>query len=926
LAEGSARAMAVRLKPGSIRGELALFVVALALPLVALIGYNLVESARRDFADADAAVRRVAENGTDRATRFVEDTRLALEPIAKRPLVRAMDPTRCDPGLKDLLELYPRAGNFLVVTREGRIICGAIPPPRDRVIRIADETLLRQVLETGRFAVSRPVVGRINNRWTVAAVQPVFGDHGEAVGSVSMSIDLLNWRPLPGRAGLPEGAIVSLVTAGGIVIARSEDAEAWIGRDVSGGEIMKRVLEFKEGTVRARGAVDAERIWGFRAVPGTDWYALSSIPTDLVYGPLRAQIARSALLLALAFGAALALAILAARRFSKPVHDIAEALRLRAEGREDLRVPVSGPREIAAMAAELNRSIESGLRLAREREELLERMQMQLERMPIACLLFDRDMAITYVNAAGERVFGWRREEMIGRKAVDLYVPAQRRAFVEEYFARLRAGEYLAAPGEALRKDGTSVMLEWVNTPLMGGDGEFLGQMSMATDITERLRAEKRLELTQRLFAALSEVNETIVRVRDREELFHQMCRICVEHIGFLVAFVAIVDPARQRVVPRVYAGKASGFLGDFTFPLDPADPFSATVTALAVRGKREAVANDIDADPSKAAARPWRARIGSKAAASFPLFQGNEVVGALTLHSEAPNFFDADLVALLRRMADDVSFALDKLAEHDKLAELTRELEERVRRRTAELEAANQELEAFSYSVSHDLRAPVRHVDGFVRLLEKELAQPSEKAAHYLGTISAAAKRMGALIDDLLQLSRTGRQSLSLGRVELRPLVRELIAEAAPEVGQRKVEWSVGELPAVMADASLLRIVLQNLLSNALKYTRSRPVARIAIEARTLETGETALSVRDNGVGFDMRFKDKLFGVFQRLHRDEEFEGTGIGLATARRIVHRHGHRIWAEAEPDKGATFTFTMTLAEVVHDGIAHTAGRG
>jgi len=918
--------MAVHWKPGSIRGEIALLAVALALPLVALIAYNLYDNARRELVEAEAAVRRLAESGANRAARFIEDARLTLEPIAKRPLVRAMDRARCDPGLKDLLELYPRAGNFLVVDREGRILCGAIPPPRDRVIRIADESLLRQVLETGQFALSRPVIGRINQRWTVAAVQPVRGDNGEVVGTVSMSIDLIHWRPLQARDALPAGAIVSLVTADGIVIANSEDAEAWIGRDVSGGEIMQRVFELKTGTVRARGVAEVDRIWGFRMVPGINWYALSGIPTDLVYGPVRDQTVRSALLLALAVGAALALAMLAARRFSKPIRDIAEVLRLRAEGHDELRMPVSGPREVAAMARELNRGIEAGARLAREREELLARMQMQQERMPIACLVLDAQDCIAYANPAAERMFGYSAAEMEARHPFELYVPQERQARVADIFARVHRGERVNATGDSLRKDGARIQVEWVVTPLHGADGGYFGQMAMATDVTERVRAERLLELTQRLFAALSEVNEMIVRTRSREELFHQVCRVAVERMSFLVASVALVDPARRRIVPQVYAGRGSGFLAGFTYPLDAADPLASTVTSTAVRGRRAAVANDADADPARAAARPIRDRIGSKSTAAFPLFQGGEVVGALTVHSEATGFFVKPVVELLTRMADDISFALDKFTEQEKLDELTRELEERVRRRTAELEAANAELEAFSYSVSHDLRAPVRHIDGFVRLLENEMAQPSEKAAHYLGTIAAAARRMGALIDDLLQLSRTSRQALSLRRVELRPLLHELIAEAAPEIGRRKLEWSLGELPAVMADPALLRVVLQNLLSNALKYTRSRPVARIAIEARTLDTGETALSVRDNGVGFDMRYEDKLFGVFQRLHRDEEFEGTGIGLATARRIVHRHGHRIWAQAEPDQGATFTFTITLAEVVHEGIPDTAGRG
>jgi PAS domain S-box-containing protein len=245
-------------------------------------------------------------------------------------------------------------------------------------------------------------------------------------------------------------------------------------------------------------------------------------------------------------------------------------------------------------------------------------------------------------------------------------------------------------------------------------------------------------------------------------------------------------------------------------------------------------------------------------------------------------------------------------------LERLNRELEDRVRSRTAQLEAANKELEAFSYSVSHDLRAPVRHIDGFVKLLEREQPPASDKAAHYLRTIAASSRRMAALIDDLLALSSTARAPLEMKTVPLRQLVDEVIADLRPDVARRRIEWRVAQLPAVRADPSLLRVVLQNLLDNAVKYTRRQSVAAIEIGALRLEDGATAIFVRDNGVGFDMRYADRLFGVFQRLHRAEEFEGTGIGLATARRVVHRHGGRIWGEGEPDRGACFYFTIQPA--------------
>jgi len=244
-----------------------------------------------------------------------------------------------------------------------------------------------------------------------------------------------------------------------------------------------------------------------------------------------------------------------------------------------------------------------------------------------------------------------------------------------------------------------------------------------------------------------------------------------------------------------------------------------------------------------------------------------------------------------------------------EELERLNRELEDRVRSRTAQLEAANKELEAFSYSVSHDLRAPVRHIDGFVKLLEREQPPASDKAAHYLRTIAASSRRMAALIDDLLALSRTGRTPLDLKTVPLRQLVEEVIVDLRPDVARRRIEWRVAPLPAVRGDPSLLRVVLQNLLENAVKYTKLERAAAIEIGALRLEDGATAIFVRDNGVGFDMRYAERLFGVFQRLHRADEFEGTGIGLATARRVVHRHGGRIWGEGEPGRGACFYFTV-----------------
>ena len=241
--------------------------------------------------------------------------------------------------------------------------------------------------------------------------------------------------------------------------------------------------------------------------------------------------------------------------------------------------------------------------------------------------------------------------------------------------------------------------------------------------------------------------------------------------------------------------------------------------------------------------------------------------------------------------------------------------LERQVAERTAQLEASNKELEAFAYSVSHDLRAPLRHIAGFADLLLKHSeGQLDATSLHHLGAIVQSTEQMGRLIDDLLILSRVGRAEMQTRRVALDEIIHKVRGELAPEEEGRHITWEIGPLPPVEADPILLRQVWANLLSNAVKFTAQQEKARIEIGALPIDTesSHVTLFVRDNGVGFDPQYTHKLFGVFQRLHREEEFEGTGVGLATVRRIVERHGGRVWAKGEPDHGATFYFTLRQA--------------
>ena len=255
----------------------------------------------------------------------------------------------------------------------------------------------------------------------------------------------------------------------------------------------------------------------------------------------------------------------------------------------------------------------------------------------------------------------------------------------------------------------------------------------------------------------------------------------------------------------------------------------------------------------------------------------------------------------------DEIGMLANALA---RSAGLLQERDRELQTRLEQVAAANQELEAFSYSVSHDLRAPLRHIAGFASLLEKRaVEQLDDEGKRYLQTIGASASRMGRLVDDLLSFSRMGRTEMLHHPVNLDELVRDVVQEAKQDARDRRIEWSTHPLPPVSGDRAMLRVVLSNLVSNAVKYTATRPLAQIEIGSHAKTNGERVVFVRDNGVGFDMAYADKLFGVFQRLHDSDEFEGTGIGLANVRRIVQRHGGRTWAEGAVDRGATFFIAL-----------------
>jgi PAS domain S-box-containing protein len=440
--------------------------------------------------------------------------------------------------------------------------------------------------------------------------------------------------------------------------------------------------------------------------------------------------------------------------------------------------------------------------------------------------------------------------------------------------------------------------------PARFGPGDVEAVRLLAAQAAVAIVNARLLADTQRQVRELSLLHAVAVAAAEaegEEALIARMAHIISEHFASDVLDIFLLDTAAGVLRPQAATQGAGRETRPYTVPLGQG------ITGIAAaRGQPWRVA-DVTREPAYLAAH-----LDTCSELAVPLKVAERVIGVLNLESVRLNAFSEADERLLLTIAGQFATAIERLRAQAEIRQLNAELEARVRERTAQLEEVNKELESFAYSISHDLRAPLRTIDGFARIVQEDYApRLDSQAQSYLQRVRDGAQRMGALIDDLLAFSRLGRQTLHttlMTRQTLRSLVVQIVDELRVAEPEREIEVAVGVLPECRADPALLRQVWTNLIANAFKYTRGRVPAQIEVGVAETSDGP-AYFVRDNGVGFDPRYAAKLFGVFQRLHRPDEFEGTGVGLAIVQRIVHRHGGRVWAEAEADKGAAFYFTL-----------------
>lgn len=869
-----------------------LFILISILPL-AISGYIAFQNGKETIEEqTNAHLLSISALKEREFNRWVDDNRRALRFLAQRPLVRSnvgilalSEQFSEDPAyqeayenlIKDHLLLLKGDGSGILEIYVVRISDGVLLASTNKGVEISPEQEPAIALDSQK----NPIDDNLSF-FTVAGEEhihfstPVFDDDGLPVAV------------LIGHADLNE---VSLIIGHGIDQESREDSYLVNANNSFVTSPRQREDHTQNKTITSRGVEDCLQgntatgvydnyagtkvIGTYRWMPAYEMCLVTEVNQRTALIPI-IELRRSLLILGSSVGLfVILLSMVFAHTITQPVRQLVTGVREIGGGNLDYQISSGSHDELGILAESFNQMTANLKVITASRDELdneikervLAEEELVIERdkaqryLDISGTIFvviNDDFKVSLINKAGCKMIGCDENEIIGLDWFENFIPENKREDIRAVFELILKGEmepveYFENP--VLTKDGSERIIAWHNALLVDKEGKIQGALSSGEDITERRQAEQKLRIKDFAF----ESSQSADSITNNE--------------GFIThansSFVKIWGYENSDEV----IGKS---ILDFLVDKDGANQILEEITKT---GK-------------------W---VGEYDA----LRKDGTIFNALAF---ANAIYDSkgDQVALYSTVMD----ITERIQIEKDINRLNKELEHRVQLRTEQLVEANKELESFAYSVSHDLRAPLRAIDGFSRILKDNFSENlSSDAYRYLDLVRKNTSDMDKLIDDLLAFSRLTSQEPSRASVSPNDIVSIVLGEREADIESRDLELVVRDLPNCQADPALLKRVYVNLVDNALKFTRDATPARIEI-GHEEQDGELVYFVKDNGVGFDMQYADQLFDVFQRLHRTDEFQGTGVGLAIVWRIIRRHGGHVWAEAEVDQGATFYFTLS----------------